>query len=714
MEAHTATTERIAIGRFNPQSDYARCLIPLLDALGWRGSHAQLFEAFPLDPDHMDQLQFLNVLASLKFTSQHQLTTLDQIDPRLFPCLFIPDGGQAQILIKQSQDQILIFEGESGQFSQIKRQNTLGTVIFFRPISQEQISPLNKQAHWFQNVLTRFYKVMLVALTISFFLSLSSMVAPLFTMIIYDQILAGRSAHVLYLFVVGIGLFFAGDILFRLLRARILSFVSARVGHIAGSEILRRILYLPPLYTETASIGAQVSRVKDLETVREFIAGPGMVALIELPFILILFIGLFLMGGVIVVVPLCAMGLFVLFGLVVHPIVKKRNVEAAEAISKKQRVTVEILSNFRPILYTGTRSYWLERYRQLSSEAAMAVYHSNNMTQLVNVVSMGMMTLTGLATITAGVFLVVDGVMTAGGLMASMLLVLRLLTPLKTGFGLLTQFGRIQKSVLQLNRLMNMPLEHKVEADLSMEQSISGQITFSQVSIRYTRDAHPSLIGVDFKLQQGKTLAIVGHDGAGKSTILKLILGLYPPQVGRILLGRHNIRQIKPSLLRKRVGYAPQDNHFFYGTVAQNLRFSVSSASDLMLERAARQIGLFEEIEALPEGFNTRIGDHNIAKLSASFQRRFTLMRVLLRDSPIMMFDEPERGLNQRARAIVFHTLKMLQQDRTLLIVTHSRRYIELSDRVLWLERGRVKHFGPTEEIAPLYWDSLASSDGNH
>ncbi|MBF0382290.1 MAG: ATP-binding cassette domain-containing protein [Magnetococcales bacterium] len=695
---------------FQPETDLASCLLPLLDALGWRGSQSQLFEALPHQPNSLSMSDLLNVLASLKFASKSINTSLDKIDHRLLPCLFVPKNESAMVLLKGAGSEFLAYNGVSGGFSQLAKKRVFGEAFFFQAVKIEQASLLTKQKDWFHIVLARFSNVMMLALIISCLLSLIALASPLFVKTVYDQVLAGRSVETLYLFVSGAGIFFFAESLFRFLRTNLLGFVSVRLSNIVGTELLRRILFLPAAFTEAASLGAQVSRIRDFETIRDFFSGPAVVALFELPFVTLLLLGMYFLTGPLTYVPIAAIVLFIVLGLIIFPLIQRTNSKTSSAVSKKKQFLVEMLSNVRAIKYTGTRSYWLNRYKQLSAEAAMHSFLAGNVTTLVNTLSQTLVTVAGLITVAVGVLSVLEGNLTMGGLMAAMLLVWRILAPLRTGFGVLTQVGKIYKSIEQVNRLMNMRMERNIEAETNVVRHFKGVVTFNQVSIRYTSDAHPALLGVNFNLNHGESLLVVGHDGAGKSTILKLILGMYHPQAGRVLIDNQNVQQIEPQELRRGVGYAPQSDTFFYGQISQNMRLADPAASNERLRQAAEKVGLLEEIEALSDGFDTRIGDNNIAQLSASFQRRLSLARVLLKESSILLFDEPERGLNAVQENKLIATLKELKGEKTVILTSPRTRYFAIADYILWLDNGRVRDYGPKKKVIPAYLKAMAKS----
>lgn len=686
-------------------NDIARCLLPLLDALGWRGDQAHLQEAMPHLPESMSLTDVLNTLANLKFAGRLLPMRLNQVDQRATPCLFVPDdGGSPLVVVAVGAEMLLVFDGAGGEFRQMPSDSRPGVTALFSVMDKGANSLLLPQQEWFRKVMRRFHPVVGHAALISLLVSVLSFVAPLFVGFIYDGALVSGSPDSLLYLGAGMMFFVLADAGFRFLRSHLFLYVSNRLGNIIGNEVFRRLMFLPPAFTETANVGAQVARIKDFETVREFFGGQALIALFELPFMLLLVVALTFIAGRVALVPLGAIVLFIAFGVAVTPSVRRNNQAVAQSGSDKQSFVLEVLTNMRAIRCAGAMENWRARYRDISRQTAWNAYSMARLNGLINAFSYGLVTFAGLATLMIGVHDVNAGAMTVGALAASMMLVWRILAPLGTGFGVFTQVGRIVRSIAQVDRLMAMNLENRQEASMRIERQFTGLISFADVSIRYQPDAPAALLNVSFNLEPGKVLVLVGHDGAGKTTVLKLILGLYTPQVGRVLLDNVNLRQIDPIQLRHAIGYAPKDNYLFYGTVLQNLKFANATADEAAVEAALQRVsGLKEEIAAMPEGFETRIKVDSLGHFSSSFLKRLCLARVFLRNSRILLLDEPESRLSAGEVLRLRDAIAELRGDYTVVLATHEPALFAVADKMLWLENGRVKGWGNALEVAQRY-----------
>ncbi|CAA7622688.1 peptidase domain-containing ABC transporter [Magnetospirillum sp. SS-4] len=670
---------------------FARCIVPLIDSLGWRGHRTHLAEALPHFPEGMGLVELLNTMANLKFESRIVPGRLDEIDPRQMPCLFVSASGSPKVMVGAVGKELLAYDGDLGGYINIKAEAIPGEVVFFTIMRGNSESFLKPQTGWFGRVLGRFKLVFVQAFVISLLISILAMISPALVMLIYDNVLASRSMETLVWVAGGMTIFVVAEGGFRFLRSYLFQYVGVRLSNLVGNEVLRRLLYLPPSLTETSNLGAQVSRVRDFESVREFFSGPAIVALFELPFILLLVVALVVIAGSLAYVPLAGISLFIIFGLAIRPVISRANAAGAHEGSERQAFIIEMLSNLRAIKYTSVSRLWAERYKKLSAEASIAAYRVTCLNALITAVSHILVAGAAVATLSIGVNKVFAGEMTPGGLMAAMALVWRILAPLGTGFGVITQVGRIAKSVDQVDRLMVMRLESREDAATAITAAFKGKVAFSNVSIRYSADAAPALVGINFVSNPNEITAIVGHDGAGKTTVLKLILGLYTPQAGRILIDDTNIRQLDPVLLRRHVAYMPKTTHFFHGTIAQNLKLANPTAGDRDIETACQQAGVLEGILGLPQGFDTRIGDHNIAQLPMGLRKRLSLARVFLRKSKLILLDEPESGLSIEEIADFTSMITTMRESSTLLVVTGSQRIMSVADNVMWLETGRIR-----------------------
>jgi len=698
------------LSRFKKQSPFAGCLVPLLDALGWVGNQNQLAEAQSYMAAQMDLAELRNTMAILKFESHSVHRSLSDLDSRVIPCLFIGKDDIPIVLIDRIEDRYLVFNGQTSQYSHLDELSQTGEVVLFRSSGSEKVEFLRPQKGWFFKVASRFRTLFMLGLVITLLLSIFTFISPLFVQTIYNQLGVIDDPKSMEMMVVGIFIFLVGDLGFRSLRGWLFGFISVRLGNMVGIEVLRRILYLPPSYTEEASLSSQIAHLKDFETIREFISSNGFVSMVELPFLVLLIIGLILLAGPVAYIPVVAILFFVLFAYLINPIIIKTNAAASAAATQRQEMLLDMLSNFGSIKTTGCSAAWVARHRELSGNASLATFRAARLNSLFSTTTGTLVTFSSLATMTVGVLEVLKGNMSIGALIASMLLLGRILAPMKNGLSSINQVSRLKKSIAQLDRLMAMQIENRIETNMSLTKKIQGKINFVNCSIRYTSEAPPALLGVNFSVNFGETLVVVGHNGSGKSTVLSLILSHYQPQAGRVLIDDMNLRQIDPITLRKSIGFVPKSNKLFHGTLTQNFRLANPAATSQEIWNAAKRAGIYDDIVDLPEGFNTFVNSRSIRDLSLKLGKGISLARVFLKQSNIILLDTPEFGLSGDPEKVesFISEIKKFQQRSTTIIATQNKEFCKLADKVLWLERGRVKLFGPASKVLEQYFQQTS------
>ena len=697
IEQYQQRLAQNALGGFSAASDMAACLLPLLRALGWKGNPRNVAEALPHFANDLDLTGLRNVMATLNYSSRPERLRMVEIDPRLAPCLFLPDSGSALVIIKiHSDGSVDVYDGGSNLSETLERPEIKGTAYFFSAMA---VDANPNRGSWFRTVIERFRPLFWQAFFVTLLLNLVSLSTPLFVMSIYDKVIGSGSFSMLVSFCIGVAFALAADTVLRTVRARILAFIGARLDNILGNNILQHILSLPPGFTERATIGAQVARVKDFESVREFFTGPLATVMMEMPFALLYFFIIFLLGGVLALVPVLGTIAFIILGWLVMPTVRKNVSLSSRAGARRQEFLIETLGKMRALKLCSGDKVFMQRYREMSARAALGGFHTGMYTQLVSTLGNILIVTAGMATIAVGVLGVIDGSMTMGNLIAAMMLVWRVLSPMQTGITLLQRIELVRSSIRQIDGLMTLKPERDPMAMVAPLRNVKGKVEFSRVSLRYSNDTDPALVGVSFEVQPGEVVAITGRNGSGKSTVMKLMLGLYAAQAGSIRIDNVDIRQIDPIELRHAIAYVPQVCNLYFGSVAQNLRLSNPTATDADIRWACEQADVWDEIMALPKGLDTRVGDSSSDHLPTSFVQKLSLTRAYLKRSPLMLFDEPVNGLDFEGDRTFMQAVESMRGQSTIMMVTHRPSHLKIADRILVFDAGYLRLSGPAEEV---------------
>ena len=307
----------------------------------------------------------------------------------------------------------------------------------------------------------------------------------------------------------------------------------------------------------------------------------------------------------------------------------------------------------------------------------------------------------GILVLSVGVLHVWANTLSVGGLLALMILIWRVLTPIKILFSSQVRLKQISFSIGQINSLLALAPERETGAVAPVVAHLQGQVEFNKVSMRYGNEPTLALTNLNFVVKPGEVIAIVGRNGVGKTTLLKLLLGLYKPQAGTILFDGVDSRQLDPIELRQAISYVPQICQLFYGTVAQNLRLVSPLASDEMLRIAAEQANVLQDILALPDGFNTRLHDQDVNQCTASFLQRLSLARAYLKKSTLLLLDEPASTLDVASDTAFLKAIASFRTQSTIFMITHRPSHMRIADRIIWLQDGQIMMAGPTEQIWP-------------
>ena len=691
------------ITRFTEPSDLAVALVGLLAALDWRGGSRQLADSIPHFSKSLDLTGLRAVMANLNYRTESFTTRMNAIDRRLLPCLFLPDNGNAKVLLLKEDGQgVLAFEANSVEVEEVdeKGRGPKGTALVFQRNDETFTGP--EKVNWVMGVLLRFRTLFWTTLGLTVGVNILTLAPMLFVMAVYDRLIPSGDVQLVGWLMVGLVIVLAVDWQLRGLRAQILAYIAGRSEYIIGNSIFQRVLSLPSRAIERVTVGAQVSRFKDFESLREFFIGPVTLLVYEMPASLVYVAALAAVYSPMLLVLLAGIVVYALMGLLIQGYLARRVSMASRLGGSRQEFLNDALDKMRTLRITGAEAAWYERFREASGKAAMAEFRSQQAGMLVSDLSKVIGMLTGVSAMVICVMGAIDGYTTVGVVAASMMIMWRLIAPLQNGAQAATTLFRVLNSVRQVDNLMRLKGEQDITAKNENLPTLKGDIEFGRVSFRYSNDADPALIGASFTLPAGQVMAITGPNGAGKSTVLKLIANLYQPQAGSIRIDNIDVRQLDVVGLRSLISYVPQDCSIFYGTVAQNLLLAYPTASEEELEWAVRRAGLMEDILALPEGFGTRISEVRAEQLPTGFRQRLSLARAYLKPAPIMLFDEPGNGLDPEGDQRFMEMLNELRGKTTIVLVSQRPSHLRLADTVVYMSQGYIRSVGTYEQIRKL------------
>lgn len=671
-------------------STISKLLIPLLDALNWKGNENKLLQSMGNYENKMGVDDLIDVMANLNFGHQKLGNIkVKSIDTEFLPLLVI-DKKKAFLIIQMDQVHALTFNPDKGMYENILISKMKGDVYSFKYVGDSNESFMNQESNWFTKLMLRFTKSFKTLTFLTFVMTVLDLLIPMFIILIYDQIGSQGDSHTMLVLLVGVLLYFLSTTMLEYYRSIIVNYVSVRMGNVISQQTFRRLLYLTPGYTETASISSQINRMKDFENLKRFTNSGIFINILELAFSGLYVIAIFFLAGWLAIIPIMTLVIVLILGFIMKPINKVRVEKTSLARADQQRNLLEILKNTQEIKTSSMKDYWLEKFKGINAKGIYKVYDQNNFVSSSNNIVYFITNASVIAIIYGGVLQVFDNQMTMGALIGVILLYWKILASIRGASSLLVQVNGLSKSIQQINRFMKLPQDTSLKANMVLTKDIKGKVLFKDVSIRYNKTSKAALININFIVKPGEILGIRGHDGAGKTTILKLMLGMYVPQGGRIVIDDLNIKQLEPLTLRQSISYAPERDLIFSGSIRSNFRNVNPSITDQAILDLAEKTGLKKYMDGFDYDLDTILNESIIMEISPSFKKLFCLTRLLVRDVNFYLIDEPENHLDKDEIKKIVEVIKELSlHQKTVIVASKVDLILKECNQVIQLNQGR-------------------------
>ena len=684
------------------------CLVELTRLHGRPSTRAALSAGLPLEGGCLTPSLFSRAAARAGLSSRIVRRPLDGIDPALLPVILLLQGDQACVLLgwDDTGEQARLLFPETGQGAVTLSRKELaerymGIALFARPLFafDSRTPEVGKvvQRHWFWGALLEQRAVYRDVIGAALLINIFALVMPLFTMNVYDRVVPNNATDTLWMLALGMLLIFGMDFMMRLLRGHFIDLASARIDVKLSALIMERVLGMR-LEAKPASVGSFASNLRSFESVRDFIASATITALIDFPFALIFLLVILWISWPLVFIPIVAM----LAGLIYAYLIQHKMHELAEttyrASAMRNASLVESLTALETIKTQGaegvvqnkwerTTAFLARTSAQMRLLSASATNSAGSIAQLTNVLL-----------IVAGVYLIHERMLTMGGLIAITMLGGRAMAPLGQAVGLLMQFQNARMSLETLDKLMAQPVERPDASAFIHRPEIHGEIEFRNVSFAYPGQGEAALQNISLRITPGEHVVVLGRTGSGKTTLQKLMLGLYQPTDGVVRIDGIDLRQLDPADLRRNVGFVGQDATLFYGTLRENIAIGAPYADDSAIVAAAEVAGLTQFVNRHPKGFDMLIGERG-ESLSGGQRQEVAIARAVLMDPPVLLLDEPTSAMDFSTEHGFKERLKRFAANKTVVIVTHRSSLIDLAARIIVVDDGRIVADGPREQV---------------
>lgn len=559
------------------------------------------------------------------------------------------------------------------------------------------LKDLAPTSHWLAGPLRDNAKIYAQTVLAALIINLLGLVSSFFIMTVYDKVLPNRAIESLIALTVGVAFAHVFDLILKSLRGYFVDVAGQRLDAAVGARVFDDLM-ATRLDQRRSPTGATAGLVREFDNLRDFFSSATLVALVDLPFIFV-FIGVIAMiGGLLALVPLVAVGAAIAAGLFIQPLIARHTRDAMAEGHHKHAVLIETLAGLETVKSVAAGGLMRERWRK-------GVLKQAKISTIGRFVNQAAVNFSGFAqqfaqvgVVVTGVFLVGDQKISTGALIAAVILTGRAMAPLAQVASLLGRVNGALASYRSLDELMSARLETDPKRDYFKRDKLSGRIEFRDVSFSYPGSQARALDEVSFVIEPGERVAVLGRNGSGKSTIVRLITGIYEPAEGSVLADDTDIRQIRPADLRRNIGAVLQDVCLFSGTIRENIALGLPGVSDDDVLAAAKNAGVHEFVGAGEAGYDRVLAERGEG-LSGGQRQAVALARALASNPSMLVLDEPSSALDTQAEAQLIARLDAARKGRTLVVVTHRTTMLRLVERVIVLDRGRVVIDGKRDDI---------------
>ena len=684
------------------------CLVEICRLHGQSATRASLSAGLPLPGGRLALALVERAASRAGMACKLQRRALVDIDTVLLPAILLLNGDEACVLLgwDPSGEHARVLLPESGQgavsFTRAELEARYsGLALFVRPhfrfdARTPPVRPPRSQ-HWFWGTVIEQRFVYRDVLWAALLINLFALVFPLFAMNVYDRVVPNQAVETLWALAIGVALVIGADLMMRGLRGRFIDEASARIDVQISATLMERVLGLR-MEHRPESVGSMAANLRSFEQVRDFIASSTVTALIDLPFAILFIVLIAWISPWLVLPVLVSFAVVLLLAWTLQSRLHALAEQTYRASAMRNATLVESLTGLETIKTQAAESVIQSRWERANAHlaglnvrmrrlSASALHGTASVQQFVSVIL-----------ILIGVYLIGERELTMGGLIACTMLASRALGPAGQIVGLLMQYQGARTALESLNKIMEQPVERPAGAHYVQRKEFKGEIEFRGVKFAYPNRQDNALDGVSFKIAPGDRVALIGRVGSGKSTIEKLILGLYRPTEGAVLIDGIDVRQLDPADIRRNIACVSQDVTLFYGSLRENITLGLPYADDSTLLAAAEVAGLLEFVNRHPMGFDMMVGERG-ESLSGGQRQAVGIARAVLHNSPVLLLDEPTSAMDFSSEAHINAQISRFAQGKTVMLVTHRTSLLSLATRVIVVDAGKIVADGPRDRI---------------
>jgi ATP-binding cassette subfamily C protein LapB len=577
----------------------------------------------------------------------------------------------------------------------------IGYSFFARPVARidDRAGPatIDTGRDWFWSAFwehrTLYGEVVLASVIINIF----GIAGSLYVMNVYDRVVPNKAFETLWVLAIGILIVYFFDFMLRNLRSNFLDHAGRKADVKISAALFEQVLGMT-MPARPASAGVLAANMREFETLRDFFTSATMVAFIDLPFVFFYILIIGVIGGPIALVPLLAVPVVIALGFYFQKRLAKAVKESLQESALKNALLFETIIGLETIKVQAAEGHSQRNWEELTEKASRTAVKTRHVSSLAQNSAMLVQQIVSALIIVVGVYMISEGMMTQGALVASVLLSGRAMGPLGQVAGLLTRFSQSRETLKQLDDLMKKPVERPDGKHFITMPHVEGRVEFRDVVFAYPGQSTPAVNHLSFMIEPGDRVGVIGAVGSGKTTLERLLINLYEPSEGSVQIDGTDVRQIAPGDLRRNVGAVQQSPQLFFGSVRQNITMGHETAPDRAVLRAAELSGVMEFLKDSAAGLDTQVGERGEA-LSGGQRQAVAIARALLYDPPILILDEPTASMDPASENRLKKRLHEICKTKTTILITHKGTMLGLVDKLILIDRGRLVAYGPKDDV---------------
>ena len=685
-----------------PLDTALKCLVMIAGYHGIAVQEEQLARAYVVTSSGMDTMTLLRAAKDIGLRARRVVETPERMGLLPQPCIVSLENGNKVMVLRYEKGRVLLADPyQSHQFLLTEAKFAeiwSGEAILFTERYEEKTENKKFDLYWFIPIILKYKKFIWQVMGMSLLLQLFGLISPLFTQVIIDKVLVHRSLSTLDVMVIGMVLVSLFQVWISSLRGYLFTHTTNKVDVMLSMKLFRHITSLPISYFSTWKVGDVVTRVRELDTVRQFITGSALTIVLDSIFTIVYIAAMFMYSGVLSVITLLILPIYILLNLFIVPVYRRRINNNFDANSANQAFLIESVTGIQAVKSLAVENNLRRKWEKMLSRYIKTSFATTNLANFAGNIGSLIQQLFVVIILWYGSYLVMENRITIGGLIAFQMMSGQVIAPVLRIVSMWQSFQQTKVSIDKLGDILNSDTEPVFNPTRTTLPQLQGDICFDRVTFRYRQDMAEVLYQLSLRIKAGQSVGIVGRSGSGKSTVTKLIQRLYVPEAGRVMVDGIDMAQIEPAWLRRQIGVVLQENFLFNGTVAENIAIAAPDASQEDIVHAAELSGASLFIDDLPKKYDTMVGERGSA-LSGGQRQRIAIARALITNPKIMIFDEATSALDYESEKIIMRNLDSISSGRTMIMIAHRLTTVCHCDRILVMDHGRLHESGTHEEL---------------